>query len=108
MTVSAVASDRARPRARGTALTRGAGLALALGILALAALFSLGVGARSIPPGDVLDALLHGGPTQEATIVRDIRVPRTLLGIAVGVAIGVAGALMQALPRNPLAAPRLP
>jgi iron complex transport system permease protein len=106
MTTSA-ASGRARPRARGTAVTRGAGLALAAAILGLASLLSLGVGARSIPPADVIDALLHGGDTQDAAIVTSIRVPRTLLGIVVGVAIGIAGALMQALTRNPLADPGL-
>ena len=88
-------------------LTRSAGLALAFTILALAALFSLAVGARSIPLGDVVDALLHGGNSQDAAIVRSIRVPRTLLGIVVGAAIGIAGALMQALTRNPLADPGL-
>lgn len=107
MSVSAAASDRPRPRARGTAFTRGAGLAIALSTLGFAALLSLGVGARSIPPGDVIDVLLNGGRSQEAAIVRDIRVPRTVLGIAVGAAIGVAGALMQALTRNPLADPGL-
>jgi iron complex transport system permease protein len=107
MTTSAAASERARPRARGTAVTRGAGLALAAAILGLASLLSLGVGARSIPPADVIDALLHGGDTQDAAIVTSIRVPRTLLGIVVGVAIGIAGALMQALTRNPLADPGL-
>jgi iron complex transport system permease protein len=104
MTTSAASERR---RARGTAVTRGAGLALALAILGLAALLSLGVGTRSIPPADVIDALLHGGDTEDAAIVNSIRVPRTLLGIAVGAAIGIAGALMQALTRNPLADPGL-
>jgi iron complex transport system permease protein len=101
------ASESVRPRARGTAVTRSAGLVLAFGVLAFAALLSLGVGTRSIPPADVIDALLHGGDTQDAAIVNSIRVPRTLLGIAVGVAMGLAGALMQALTRNPLADPGL-
>jgi iron complex transport system permease protein len=65
------------------------------------------VGTRSIPPAHVIDALLHGGDTQGAAIINSIRVPRTLLGIAVGVAMGLAGALMQALTRNPLADPGL-
>jgi iron complex transport system permease protein len=106
MSVS-VATEPAPSRVRGSGLTRSAGLALAVGVLALAAIASLAVGARSIPPGDVVDALLHGGASRDAAIVRSIRVPRTLLGIAVGVAIGVAGALMQALTRNPLADPGL-
>jgi len=106
MSVS-VATRTAQQRLRGSALTRGAGLVLALAVLALAALSSLAIGARSIPPGDVVDALLHGGSSQDAAIVRSIRVPRTLLGIVVGVAIGIAGALMQGLTRNPLADPGL-
>jgi iron complex transport system permease protein len=94
-------------RAHGHTLTRGAGLLLALAALGFAALLSLAVGARSIPLGDVIDALRHGGSSESATIVTEIRVPRTLLGVAVGAALGVAGALMQALTRNPLADPGL-
>lgn len=96
------------PRARGTRFTRSTGLLVALGLLAFACLLSLAVGARSIPFGDVLDALTDGGDgSQQSTIIRELRVPRTLLGIAVGAAIGVGGALMQALTRNPLADPGL-
>jgi iron complex transport system permease protein len=93
------------PAVRGGRLTRSAGLGVALAVLLFAALLSLAVGARSIPLADVVDALLHGGDSQEVTIIRDVRIPRTLLGVAVGAAIGVAGALMQALTRNPLADP---
>jgi iron complex transport system permease protein len=103
MTVSAATEP---PRIR-RAVARRAGLGVALAVLAFAALLSLAVGARSIPLAEVVDALLHGGDSQDVAIVRDIRVPRTLLGIVVGAAIGVAGALMQALTRNPLADPGL-
>jgi iron complex transport system permease protein len=106
MSVSA-AIEPARSRVRGSGLTRSAGLILAFAILALAALLSLAVGARSIAPADVASALLGGGSSRDAAIVRSIRVPRTLLGIVVGAAIGIAGALMQALTRNPLADPGL-
>jgi iron complex transport system permease protein len=94
-------------RLRGRATTRAAGLALAVLVLAGAALLSLALGARSIPLGEVVDALRFGGSTENAAVVTDIRVPRTVLGLAVGVALGVAGALMQALTRNPLADPGL-
>jgi iron complex transport system permease protein len=87
--------------------TRGAGLALALAALGFAVLLSLAVGTRSIPLGEVVDAIRSGGDSQNAAIVLDLRLPRTLLGLAVGVALGVAGALMQALTRNPLADPGL-
>jgi len=93
--------------ARSGRFTRSAGLTISFALLAFAALLSLAVGARSIPLGDVINALLHSGSSQEEAIIRDLRVPRTLLGIVVGAAIGVAGALMQALTRNPLADPGL-
>ncbi len=77
----------------------------ALAALAFAILLSLAVGARAIPFSDVVEALfghLDGG---DATVVTDVRVPRTALGLLVGAALGLAGALMQALTRNPLADP---
>ena len=88
--------------------TRGVGIAVAFGGLAFTALLSLAVGARSIPLGDVVEALRgHVEGTRDATIVTDLRVPRTLLGIAAGASLGLAGALMQSLTRNPLADPGL-
>ena len=88
-------------------VTRTAGLVLALVVLGFAALLSLSVGARSIPLAEVVEALRHGGDSRNAVVVADVRVPRTLLALAVGVALGIAGALMQALTRNPLADPGL-
>ena len=102
--------------ARRPAPNRRAGRPLALlaasALLVLAVLLSLAVGSREIPLGTVLDALRHLGsplasPSQDALVVRELRVPRTLLGIVVGVALGLSGALMQALTRNPLADPGL-
>jgi len=104
--VSVAAPARA-PQVRGRLATRGGGLVLALAVLAFAVLLSLAVGARSIPFGEVIDALRSGGDSRNAAVVNDVRVPRTLLGLAVGVALGLAGALMQALTRNPLADPGL-
>ena len=99
------------PAARTGALagraSRGAVLLVGLAVLAFSALLSLAVGARDIPLGDTLGVLLHGGDGRDASIIQDLRVPRTLLGIAAGAAIGLAGALMQALTRNPLADPGL-
>ncbi|MCA2215920.1 iron chelate uptake ABC transporter family permease subunit [Wangella sp. NEAU-J3] len=89
--------------------TRGLGLGVAVAALAAVTALSIAIGTKSIPLGTVLDAL-DGQVTDPAraedfTIIRDLRLPRTLLGLAVGVALGVAGALMQALTRNPLADP---
>ncbi len=83
------------------------GLAVAVGMLALVLLASVALGARSIDLAVVWDALWHGGDSDAAVIVRELRVPRTLLGLGCGVALGLAGALMQALTRNPLADPGL-
>ncbi|EXG81666.1 FecCD family ABC transporter permease [Cryptosporangium arvum] len=78
-------------------------------VLALLCLVSIAVGARSMPLGHVLDALFtpDRAPDDELAIVRGLRVPRTVLGLLTGASIGLAGALMQGLTRNPLADPGL-
>ncbi|MET0865822.1 MAG: iron chelate uptake ABC transporter family permease subunit [Nakamurella sp.] len=76
-------------------------------LLGVVALFSIAVGSRYIPPAEVFQVLLHPDDSQASTIVHELRVPRTVLGIAVGMALGMAGAVMQALTRNPLADPGL-
>jgi iron complex transport system permease protein len=82
----------------------------ALAILAAAALLAclagLVVGAVPLGGGEVLRALLDPG-TPYATIVRDLRLPRVLLAFLVGGGLGVSGAALQALVRNPLADPYL-
>nr|WP_202554629.1 iron chelate uptake ABC transporter family permease subunit [Streptomyces sp. SID4936] len=65
----------------------------------------MGVGARHVPPAEVVRALFDHQGTDDQVIVRDIRAPRALLAIAVGAALAVAGALIQTLARNPLAEP---
>ena len=98
----------AHPAAARRTSTRAGGLVLATVLLLAALVASLVVGSRGVPPAAVLEALLHGpaSPTDtDAVIVLDQRLPRTLLGLAVGIALGAAGALMQALTRNPLADP---
>ena len=85
-----------------------AGLALLLALMVLMALASLAVGARAIPLGEVINALFDPGTTgTNATILRDLRIPRTLLALLVGAAIGLSGAIMQGVTRNPLADPGL-
>ncbi|MEU9714275.1 iron ABC transporter permease [Streptomyces sp. NPDC047976] len=69
----------------------------------------LALGPVRIPPGQVLDIVL-GGPGARgafASIVWDVRMPRVLLGAVVGAGLAVAGAVLQALVRNPLADPFL-
>ncbi|MCA1655325.1 MAG: iron ABC transporter permease, partial [Pseudonocardiaceae bacterium] len=75
--------------------------------LALAVLTSLAVGAKSIPLGEVWAAVWSPTGTENDIVVRSLRVPRTVLGVGVGIALGFAGALMQGHTRNPLADPGL-
>lgn len=82
-----------------------AALAGALALCAVAALLSLSLGSRAIPLDDTWRMLLAPDGSTESLVLHDLRVPRTLLGIVVGAALGVAGALMQSLTRNPLADP---
>ncbi|MDO3645509.1 FecCD family ABC transporter permease [Nocardia mangyaensis] len=86
---------------RGRAL----GLVVAALILLVALVLSLTVGTRDIALGTVWDALWHYDGSPDQLVVRSLRVPRTMLGLLVGMALGVAGALIQALTRNPLADP---
>ena len=85
-----------------------------LGLLALLALVvaacaaSIAIGTRPLGPGTVWDALTDRSlRTEEAVIVWDLRVPRTVLGLLVGAALGVSGALVQGHTRNPLGDPGL-
>lgn len=85
--------------------SRRLGLLALVVLLVVVALVSIAVGSKSISPGTVLHELFHYDGSEDGIVIRSLRVPRTLLGIAVGAALGLAGALMQALTRNPLADP---
>jgi iron complex transport system permease protein len=88
-----------------------AGLTLAalvvLAVVGLAAALGLALGTRPIGLGAVLDALHRRGAGDASIIVLDQRLPRTLLGLVVGAALGVGRAVAQSLTRNPLADPGL-
>ncbi|MFJ3122992.1 FecCD family ABC transporter permease [Streptomyces sp. NPDC086993] len=79
--------------------------AAAVAALLVAVLLSLAVGARSIPPSEVFDVLLHGGHSDNAEVIRNMRVPRTLIGLMVGAALAIAGTVLQGITRNPIADP---
>ncbi|MFB7273831.1 FecCD family ABC transporter permease [Streptomyces sp. NPDC056244] len=95
----------AAPRERR--IPRAAGLLISLGVLLLVCGASIAIGAKSVPLGDVWHGLVHDSGTGNDVIVVDVRLPRTVLGLLVGTALGLAGAVMQALTRNPLAEPGL-
>ncbi|GGC52503.1 iron ABC transporter permease [Hoyosella rhizosphaerae] len=82
-----------------------AGITVLTAILAMLILASLAIGARPLSLAEVGNALIHPTGIDTDIIVRTLRFPRTLLAITVGVAIGVAGALIQGHTRNPLADP---
>jgi len=83
-------------------------LALALSAL-VAALFlaSLAVGPARIGPLDGLAALILGGEGPQPLVMREIRLPRALLGVMIGASLGLSGAALQGYLRNPLAEPGL-
>jgi len=82
------------------------GFVVAGAVLVAVSVLSLMVGARTIAPADVLHALSHYAKSDpDSLVVVDSRLPRTLLGLAAGLGLGLAGTLMQGLSRNPLADP---
>jgi iron complex transport system permease protein len=82
----------------------GVGLALALltaGLLVIA----IGTGDFPIAPVDVFKGLIGGGDPGTTFIVRDLRLPRALCAVLIGIALALSGALFQSLTRNPLGSP---
>lgn len=71
------------------------------------ALASLGVGPVRLSPATVVDALFGGGSEVQRIIVQQIRLPRAILALAIGGILGLSGAALQGLLRNPLASPSL-
>jgi iron complex transport system permease protein len=74
-------------------------------LLVLVALFSLGVGGVQIPLKKVIFLLTHGKGTPDYTILFTVRLPRILLGLAVGGGLAIAGVVLQGMFRNPLVEP---
>lgn len=76
-------------------------LLITLGILAVLA---LGIGSTYIPPGQILEGFFKENRMARVIVV-GLRLPRVLLAIMIGMALSLAGALLQAVMRNPLADP---
>lgn len=89
-------------------LMRSGVLALLSLALVFVCLLSLRVGSIGITNADALDALFdYSSESYEQTVVRTLRLPRTVIGLGVGAALALAGAAMQAATRNPLADPSI-
>jgi iron complex transport system permease protein len=83
-----------------------AGWLLSLVALVAVVFASIAYGSTPIPLGTVVDAVTGFDPTADAhLVVRTLRIPRTALGLVVGLALGLAGTVLQGLTRNPLADP---
>ncbi|WP_232784026.1 MULTISPECIES: iron chelate uptake ABC transporter family permease subunit [Microbacterium] len=100
----AAALPPALPDARRGAVRALAVVAIAV-MLAVAVTLSLMIGSNPIGARDVLAVLSGGGSPDIRYVVAELRVPRTVAGLVVGVALGAAGALIQGFTRNPLADP---
>ncbi len=74
-------------------------------ILMVVSLLSLSVGSTPIPFREVINIFLNGGESIERSIIFDIRLPRILLGFAVGGVLSLAGVILQGIFRNPLVEP---
>ncbi|PWG63133.1 FecCD family ABC transporter permease [Spiribacter halobius] len=104
MTVAAISGAAPLPRRHRRRALILLGLAGAAGT---AVLLSLRIGSVPLDTATVLAALMAPDNSDAHAIVRELRLPRTVLGAAVGAALAVAGAIMQAVTRNPLASPTI-
>lgn len=85
---------------------RAAGLPVSVAVLVLIVLASIAIGAKDLSLAQVWHGLFHDSGTYGDVVVGE-RLSRTVLGLLAGAALGLAGAVLQALTRNPLADPGL-
>ncbi|MBL3682959.1 FecCD family ABC transporter permease [Leucobacter aridicollis] len=107
MTSPVHTENAARPlRAKGHATQRRLlGIAALIAALCLVLVLSITYGANPVPMSEVWRTVFDSDGSEASSIVWTLRAPRTLVGIVAGAAFGVAGALIQAITRNPLADP---
>ena len=73
--------------------------------LLLASIYGLTYGSVPLSLGDVWNALTNQGTDMQETIIKDLRLPRVIIGLLVGACLAVSGALLQGVMKNPLADP---
>lgn len=86
---------------------RGGGLLVLGGVVLVLVVLSTWIGTKDTSLGQVWSAIWSDDGSYATGVIRELRLPRTLVGLMVGAALGVAGAVMQAVTRNPLADPGL-
>ncbi|TCJ94948.1 FecCD family ABC transporter permease [Nocardia alba] len=74
-------------------------------VLALVFVVGLGLGAFRLSPAEVMEVLLGGGHPADRLAVLELRLPRAVAAVLVGAALGLSGAIIQTVARNPLASP---
>lgn len=100
---SSAGSARTTPaRARALVLLT---LTVGLGALVILSAVQLTQGTSGVSAGDLLAAVMAGGDSQLTAVAFDLRLPRLVGGLVVGVVLGIAGCALQAMTRNPLASP---
>jgi len=105
VTATALPTTRKPETLRGRRLI---GLAVSVVLLLVMVVLSLSLGARDVALAEVWNALVAPDTgNNDHLVVRDLRIPRTVIGIVVGLALAVAGTIMQGITRNPLADPGL-
>ncbi|WP_285116099.1 iron ABC transporter permease [Leifsonia sp. fls2-241-R2A-40a] len=103
-TPSAALAAVRRDRRQGRTRTIRVSVLLALVVLLVAAV-SLTLGAAAVAPADVLAALIGRADRLTSFVILDLRLPRLVAGALVGACLGLSGALIQSVARNPLASP---
>lgn len=82
------------------------GWLVGLAILVVVCFLSITLGARGVGPAEILEAFTDYDPDSAAQgVIRDLRVPRTVIGLLAGAALGLGGAILQGVTRNPLGDP---
>ncbi|MEV8212389.1 iron chelate uptake ABC transporter family permease subunit [Leifsonia sp. NPDC077715] len=99
-TIGAIRSDRRRGRSRALRVS-----VVAAVLLLVVGAVSLTLGAASVAPADVLAALIGRADRLTSFVIVELRLPRLVAGALVGACLGLSGALIQSVARNPLASP---
>jgi len=86
-------------------LNHGTGLVLGIIIVIFAFLANIALGVSEIDLHTTISALVDFNGSDKQVLIRTVRMPRGLIALSIGACLGIAGAMMQALTRNPLASP---